>query len=480
MSSPFILRAVATALLTLAAFPLSAQPSEPSRPNIVLIMADDLGWKDTGFMGSRYFETPRLDALADDSLVFTNAYASAANCAPSRACLMSGLQTPVHGVYTVGSSERGDPATRRIVPTTNRPFLDLGFLTLAEALNSAGYETMHLGKWHIGQDPLDQGFDHNVAGFQAGHPPDGYFSPYKNPKLVDGPDGEYLTDRLTSEAIALLRRRDTSKPFFLYLPYYAVHTPIQGKPELVAKYREKGPTDGIDSPEYAAMVENLDTNIGRLLDYLDEESLSRDTLLIFTSDNGGIRAIATQAPLRGGKGSYYEGGIRVPLTVRWPGRIEPGRSDQPVTNLDFYPTFVELLGLQTDLPFDGDSLAEVWLEGASIPKRPLVWHFPIYLQAYRPGLDDGRDPLFRTRPGSAIRLGRWKLHHYFEDDALELYDLEADPGERRNVAETYPLIRDNLYNRLETWRQEHAAPIPLEPNPAYDPATAEKVLQPSP
>ena len=441
--------------------------SQTSRPNIVLIVADDLGWKDVGFMGSTYYETPNIDKLASQGMVFTDAYAAAANCAPSRACLMSGQNTPRHGIYTVGESDRGSGAFRKLVPTKNNEVLSDSVFTLAEALKSSGYYTATIGKWHLGKDPRTQGFDYNFGGNMKGS--NKYFVPYENKDIIDGPEGEYLTDRLTNEALKVLDEHK-SKPFFLYLPYYAVHTPLQAQKQIIEKYKKKAKGKGQDNATYAAMIESLDMNIGRLLRKLDDLRLTDNTIVIFTSDNGGIRSISQQDPLRAGKGSYYEGGIRVPLVVRWPGKIEAGsRSNTPVTNMDFYPTFLDIAGIKKgNRLLDGESILPL-LTGKKIPDRPLFWHFPIYLQAYDPKMDDGRDPFFRTRPGSVIRSGDWKLHEYFEDGTLELYNLREDLGERKNIAAQNPAITKKLHEMMIAWRKKTKAPVPTQANPDYDP-----------
>lgn len=448
---------------------LSCTSNSPTqRPNIVLINVDDLGWKDVGFNGSRYYETPNLDRLAKESIRFTNAYAGAANCAPSRACLISGQQTTRHGIYTVGNSDRGNAKTRRIIPTPNITELADEQTTLAEVLDAEGYTSISIGKWHLGKDPKTQGFAQNVGGTHAGHPKS-YFSPYKNPHLPDGPEGEYLTDRLTDEALRFIDENQEN-PFFLYLPFYTIHTPLQGKEALVEKYKQKPTVDGQGrNPHYAAMVETMDASVGRILERLEEHHLD-NTIVIFTSDNGGISYLSRQHPLRAGKGSYYEGGIRVPLLIRWKSKIkEAWETDTPVTNLDFYPTLLELIG--TEVPegkvLDGASLAGLVLEKQVLPERPLIWHFPIYLQAYRVGGDESRDSLFRTRPGSVIRLGDWKLHQYFEDDGLELYNLAEDLGEQQNLAAERPEKREELLGLLNDWRSRMNAPVPKEPNPDY-------------
>ena len=464
-------------ILLLTWLNISGNHHQP-RPNILFILADDLGWKDTGFMGSAYFETPNLDQLASESMVFTHAYAGAANCAPSRACLMTGQQSPRHGIYTVTPSDRGNAVTRKLIPTKNIDILYDEAVTIPELLKDMGYQTCQAGKWHLGEDSRTQGFDRNIGGWTTGSPRGGYFAPWQNPFLESGPDGEYLTDRITTEALAWLKGRDEEKPFFLYLPYYAVHTPLQAKPELIEKYKKKGPRGEVGNPVYAGMVDNMDTQIGRVLDYLNKQDLKDNTLIIFSSDNGGIRAISPQDPLRAGKGSYYEGGIRVPMTVSWPGHVEPGTStDQQVTFVDWLPTLMSMLGhALPNKPMDGIDFSSVLFGKGKLPERSLFFHFPIYLQAYNPLRDDGRDPLFRTRPGSVIRRGNWKLHEYFEDGALELYNLSSDLGETRNVARSHPKLTRELYEELKSWRKSLNAGVPIDPNPKYDPSAAADFL----
>lgn len=451
--------------------PIFGCTASVNRPNVVHIVADDLGVVDVGFMGDERYHTPNLDRLAKQSMVFTEGYAPAANCAPSRACVMTGQNPTFHGVYTVGSSKRGQASTRKIIPTPNTRYVADEHVLLTEIFKELGYVTTSIGKWHIGEDPTTQGVDINIAGTGHGSPgKGGYFSPYLNPKLSDGPVGEYLTDRIGAEAVRFIENYK-DRPFFLYLPFFSVHTPIQGKPELVAKYADR---DDVN-PEYAAMVESLDQNVGQVLAALDRLGLADETIVVFTSDNGGIRKFSKQDPYRAGKGSYYEGGVRVPFTVRWPGVVKPGtKSDTPVTGLDFYPTYLDILGLKANKPLDGVSLLGLLQGTGTLEKRPLFWHFPIYLQAYDPKTDDGRDPLFRTRPGSTMRYGKWKLHHYFEDMAYELYDLETDIGERNNLAEAKPEKLKELVAMLDAWRTEYNAPIPSTPNPKYDPSTDKK------
>ncbi|MCK0134878.1 sulfatase [Arenibacter sp. S6351L] len=447
-------------------------------PNIVLINVDDLGWKDLGFMGSEYYETPNLDALAKEGMIFYNAYAGAANCAPSRACLLSGLNTPRHGVYTVSPSDRGNSKTRKLIPIKNTDHLNDTIYTLPQMLKSAGYITGSFGKWHVGNDPKEKGIDVNVGGSAKGNPgKGGYFSPYKIDHITNGPDGEYLTDRITKEAISFVEKyRDTT--FFLYLPFYTVHTPIMGKEKLIEKFKAKKGSNGQNRPDYAAMVASMDENVGKLLSSLKANGLEKNTLVIFTSDNGGIRAISEQNPLRAGKGSYYEGGIRVPLLIKWPGKIKPNSSATArVSNMDFYPTLQNIASPDKKAPLlDGIDLEPIF-SGKSQVKRDLFFHFPIYLQEYQ-GLQDGsRDPLFRTRPGSVIISGDWKLHEYFEDGPLELYNLISDPSEENNVAEQNPDKTQELLEKLMEWRKATNALVPSQKNNEYDAAFEQKMIQ---
>ncbi|MCM8543537.1 MAG: sulfatase [Lentisphaeraceae bacterium] len=435
------------------------------RPNVIHINVDDLGVMDVGFMGDTRYSTKNIDTLASQGMIFTNGYAPAANCAPSRACVLSGQIPMRHGVYTVGTSERGNAKTRKIIPTKNKEHVDDSNFVLTEAFKKAGYITCQIGKWHIGKDPKTQGVDINIGGSSWGSPK-GYFSPYKNPHLSDGPKGEYLTDRLTDEAIKFLSE-NKDKKFFLYFPFYTVHTPLQGRKDLVKKYESNKNVNA----NYAAMIECLDANIGRLMKTVDELGLRENTIVVFTSDNGGIRKVSKQDPYRAGKGSYYEGGVRVPFSVRWPNKIKPGaKVDTPVTGLDFYPTYMDILGIKLENKIlDGVSIKPL-LEGTGkLKERPLFWHFPIYLQAYSPGNDGSRDPLFRTRPGSTMRLGKWKLHEYFEDGAYELYDLESDMGETKNLASSMPERVKELAAILSDWRAKNHAPVPKELNPKFDP-----------
>jgi len=450
---------------------LPGRSGTATTPNIVFILADDLGWKDLGFMGSAYYETPHLDKLAGQGVVFTSAYSNGPNCAPTRASLMSGQYSPRHGVYTVGSSERGQAKQRKLIPIANKTTLDADVVTLAEALKGAGYVSASMGKWHLGNDPelgpVGQGFDLNVGGYEAGSPRS-YFSPYRNPTLADGPKGEYLTDRLTEEALKFIEaHRD--QPFFLYLPHYAVHTPLQAQKALMEKYAKKAPDSGQGNPKYAAMIESLDSGVGRIMDKLDELSLTDNTVVVFFSDNGGVKGITSMAPLRGGKGMLYEGGVRVPLVVRWPGVVAAGRECcEPVIGIDFYPTLLDIAGAKRPRRqlLDGLSIAPLLCGEETLASRALFWHFPAYLQGKAEG---ARDEYFRTRPAGAIRLGDWKLIEYFEDGSLELYNLRDDIGETKNLAGELPEKTSELHRKLIQWRESVDAPVPSQLNPRYEP-----------
>ncbi|MGB0766104.1 MAG: sulfatase [Phycisphaeraceae bacterium] len=452
---------------------LSALAGE--RPNIVFIMADDLGVTDLGVTGSDYYLTPNLDRLASEAMVFTAAYANCANCAPTRAALMSGMYAPRTGVYTVGNPARGRAAERALIPSPNRTELDPDFVTIAEVLQGAGYTTAHMGKWHLGSGdtgPLAQGFDLNVGGGRNGLPKS-FFSPYGNVDIPDAPKGEYLTDRLTHEAADFIRRqKDSDEPFFLYLPLYTVHTPIQPEQARVAaaEVREKG--ERHTNPKYAAMVEGMDHYIGRVLGALDEHGLAENTLVVFTSDNGGHGTYTDQHPLRGSKGMFYEGGIRVPLIVKYPGVTKAGsRSDEPVLLFDFFPTLAELgkAKLPTSQPVDGESLVPVLRDpGAPLDREAIYFHFPAYLQGYRGGEGaEAHRPPWRATPCSAVRSGDWKLVEYFEKSEIELFNLKTDPGEQNNVANDHPEKTLELVSKLRAWQQSVDAPIPTEKNPKY-------------
>ncbi|MBN2271754.1 MAG: sulfatase [Sedimentisphaerales bacterium] len=426
------------------------------RPNFVFIFIDDLGWRDLGFMSSRYYETPRIDKLAEQGVVFTSAYSNAPNCAPTRACLMSGQYGPRHGVYTVGTSERGPANMRKLIPTPNTTELDTKVVTIADALKPAGYTSACIGKWHLGDKepyrPQDRGFDVVFERTHAGH---------------FDKQGNYLTDTLTDKALEFIAA-NRDKPFFLYLAHHAVHTPIQAKKELIEKYKKKAGDEIHNNPTYAAMIESVDQGVGRVLDKLDELALAANTVVFFFSDNGGYGNATSMAPLRGSKGMLYEGGIRVPLIIRWPGVAKPRtKCDVPVIGIDFYPTMLEIAGAEKPRShiLDGESILPL-LKGADRLKRKAIfWHFPAYLEPY----NEAQKP-WRTTPAGAVRMGDWKLIEFFEDSRIELYNLKYDISEEKNLAESNAKKAEELHRLLLNWRKRIDAPVPTEKNPKYDPS----------
>jgi len=464
------LAAGAAVAATSAMFPRSLlaaeEPAAGRKPNILLIYIDDLGWKDVAFMGSKYYETPNIDRLASQGVVFMQAYSNGPSCAPSRACLMSGQYGPRHGVYKVGKADVGPKNKQKLIPTPNTETLRPDIVSMAEALKAAGYITAHMGKWHLGNDPElgphSQGFDINLGGTSAGQPKS-YFSPYRNPTFSDGPEGEYLTDRLTDEAARFLEA-NKDKPFFLYLPHFAVHVPLQAKKDMMAKYEKKAPDGEQKNATYAAMIESTDQGVGRLMQKLDDLKIADRTIVIFYSDNGGQLGITEQKPLRAGKGYLYEGGIRVPMIVRWPGITKAGRTCQtPVMGIDLYPTFLEAAGAKApeNQILDGESLVPV-LRGNTekMNRRYMFWHFP----CYQPGRGE-----YRITPSSVIREGDWKLTEHFEDGRLELYNLADDISEKNDLAANEAERVKSMKAALDAWHKAVGAKIPTAKNPKYDP-----------
>lgn len=450
-----------------------AKPQSADRPNILFIYLDDFGWRDTSYMGSDFYQTPNLDKLAAGGMIFTDAYSCASNCAPARACLLSGQYTPRHEVYNVGTRPRGDARHRRLLHVPGTDTLDPELRTWAHQLQDAGYTTAIMGKWHLSHDPRPYGFNVNIGGTHSGGPPQGYYAPHGNtPGLENAPEGEYITDRLSDEAIQFIRE-NKERPWTLYLSHFAVHTPLDARKDLVAKYESKTPGKLHDHVAMATMIQAVDEGVGRILATLDELKLTGNTVVIFFSDNGGYGPATDMHPLKGYKGTYYEGGIRVPLFVTWPGVVAPGsKSSEPVIGVDLYPTLCDIAGAKLprakDQPMDGVSLMPL-LKGdvKTLGDRAIFWHFPAYLDAYSV-FDEQRDPLFRSRPCSIIREGDWKLHQYFEDGALELYNLRDDIGETTNLAQSNPRKTQELSGRLEAWRQRIKAPVPDQPNPEFD------------
>lgn len=456
-------------LLTVVLLCATGAHAQAKQPNILFIFIDDMGWKDTSFMGSDFFETPNLDRLAGQAMVFTNGYSCASNCAPARACLLSGQYTPRHHVYNVGTGPRGQAAHRRLMHIPGVNVLDPGLVTWAQLAQKAGYRTGTIGKWHLSKDPLPYGFDVNVGGTHSGSPPRGYYPPHRVPGLQDAPKGEYLTDRLNDEAIGFIRE-NKERPWFLYLTHFAVHTPLNAKRELVEKYEAKKRGQLHKNVAMATMVQAVDDGVEKIFATLDELGIADNTITIFYSDNGGYVGATDMAPLRGHKGTYYEGGIRVPFFVHWPGVVKAGETDEPMIGVDLYPTFCTLLNTEPpqSQPQDGVDLVP-FLKGEqeTLGDRALFWHFPAYLQAGSGSLEP-RDPLFRSRPCSIIRKGDWKLHEYFEDGGIELYNLTDDIGEQTNLAKQNTEKAQELLRELRQWRKDLHALVPTEPNPKFD------------
>ena len=444
---------------------------EKTPPNIIFILADDLGWRDVGFNGSKFYETPVLDSLANEGIQFTNAYANAPNCAPTRASIMSGQYTFRHEVLTVHQSDKGDRKAQELVPVFGIDTLKQRILSIPEMLKIAGYHTAHFGKWHLGNDPQSgpkaHGFDINVGGWEKGSPKS-YFSPYKNPELKDGPEGEQLTDRLTDEVIKYLDyRKDVHEPFFINFWTYGVHAPLQTKEELVKKYEAKETVDRQTNATYAGMIETLDDNIGRLVKKLEENKQLDNTIILFFSDNGGSWKATYNDPLKGCKGTLYEGGVREPAFVFAPGLFEGKKViEQPIISTDFYPTFMDWAGVdqEPNQVLDGKSLTGL-INGQQWEERPIFWYMPVFLPArgYANNVY-----AFRNIPGAAMRKGNYKLIWYYNETFGELYDLSTDIGEEIDLREAKPKIYKEMMMELNQWHDQNEIVIPNELNPLYD------------
>jgi len=439
---------------------------KPKQPNIVFIMLDDWGWQDAAFMGSNYYKTPNMDALAQTSYRFNQAYSASPNCAPTRAAFMSGQYSQRTGIHTVKSSARGDAKKRRLIPTPNKITLADEVTTLAESMQNAGYHTAFMGKWHLGAGdeggPLVQGFDVNVAGNHTGTPKS-YFSPYKNSTIKNGPKGEYLPDRLSIEASKYIKSDKDDKPFFLFLSHYAVHTPMKAPKETIAKHKGRKGDKHHKNPIYAAMIEHSDNSVGNILKTLKEQGLDDNTWVFLTSDNGGHEGV-TQAPdLRGAKGMLYEGGLRVPLLVKAPKQSKQVVIEEPVSTLDFYPTLVKLANgqLPTTQAVDGDNILPL-MSAEEFDREAIYFHFPAYLQGKK-----SANTLWRATPSSMIRMGDYKLIEYFEYGQLELYNLADDLKETTNLALSQPQVTAKLYKNLVNWRKSTQAPVPTELNEKF-------------
>ncbi len=479
----FLKQATLTGLAA-ALTPLTA-PAQTARPNLLFILADDLGWKDLGCYGSTFYETPNLDRLAATGMRFTDAYAACPVCSPTRASILSGKYPARMATTDWFGAPQPDTAKNHkgtrfkpLLPAPYTPELPLEEISLAEAVKAQGYHTFFAGKWHLGHEafhPEHQGFDVNKGGHHKGSPhPGGYFAPYGNPKLSDGPEGEHLPERLARETNAFIDSHKEDN-FLAYLSFYSVHTPLQGREDLVEKYKKKkaalGDLEPIWGEEgerklrlvqehavYAAMVEAMDAAIGTVLDHLEATGLAENTVVVFMSDNGGLSTSeghpTSNLPLRAGKGWLYEGGIREPMLIRAPGVTAPGSvCSEPVTSTDFYPTLLDLARLP-QLPeqhVDGTSLVPLLKGEAALERDAIYWHYPHY------GNQGGT-------PGAAIREGDWKLIEYFEDKPRELFNLARDMGETKNLIDSHPDIAQRLQDKLDRWQKDVGARFPT-PNP---------------
>ncbi|MBL6843395.1 MAG: sulfatase [Verrucomicrobiae bacterium] len=457
---------------------LHAQSSE--RPNILFIFLDDFGWKDTGYMGSDFYETPHLDRLAREGMIFTQAYSAAANCAPARASLLSGQYTPRHQVFNVGTRPRGKTKHRRLNHIPGTDTLRTDIQTWAHRIQKAGYRTATMVKWHLSDDPIPYGFDVNVGGTHSGGPPRGYYPPHgKVPGLQDVPDDEFVTTTLSRRAVSFIES-SKDQPWFLYLTMFAVHTPIQAKKDLLDKYEAKTPGRLHHNAKMATMIQAVDDGVGRIAAKLEELGLTHQTAIVFFSDNGGYGPATDMAPLKGYKGAYYEGGIREPFFVKWPGVVEAGTINEThIIGVDLYPTFLEMTGAtaKDGQVQDGLNLVPLF-KGGTLSERSLFWHFPAYLQSYGgKGPFEQRDPLFRSRPVGVVRHGDWKLMEFFESGDLELYNLKQDIGESRNLANSHPETLRKLHGIMKEWRQKTGAPIPSDRNPSFDPVAEKQAIE---
>ena len=462
-----VVKGMAVALLMICMVPLMGAGVEPARsPNIVFIMADDLGWTDLGCFGSHYYETPHIDRRARQGVRYTNQH-HCQNCTPTRAALMSGQHGARTGVYTVGGIDRFDWSMRPLRPVENVTALPLDLDTVADQLQKAGYATGIFGKWHIGEKgphhPARRGFDEAIVTMGK------HFNFTTNPDVVV-PQGVYLADFLTDKAVDFIARHK-DHPFFLYLPHFGVHSPYQAKPKLIERFADKPGVGGHANPTYAAMIASVDDSVGRVMQALDAASIADNTVLVFTSDNGGVGGyvreglkkagdITDNAPLRSGKGSLYEGGIRVPLIIRWPGIAPAATScDVPTMHVDVFPTFAELAAAPAPRQMlDGESLVPLVRDpGGTLRRDAIFQHFPGYLGS-------GKN-IWQTTPVSIVQSGDWKLMEFLEDGRLELYHLREDLGEATNLASSRAEKAAEMQARLAAWRDEVRALMPQRQGP---------------
>ena len=459
-----MLQLLLTLTLTLTTSLLAVDSAPKRPPNVIIVLIDDMGMTDLSCYGSKFYESPNIDQLAKDGVRFTQGYSACTVCSPTRAALLTGkYPARLHITDWIPGHER--PKAKMKIPEWQK-FLPFEEITLAEQLKSAGYATASIGKWHltpglkVGDEayyPDKHGFDINIGGYHRGQPPS-YFSPYKIPTLTDGPVGEYLTDREANEAVKFIEA-NKDKPFFLYLPHYAVHQPIAGKPEVVAKFKAKDTTDlKQKNATYAALVSSVDDAMGMIRAALKRLKIDEQTIIIFTSDNGGLIGTTDNSPLRAGKGSAYEGGVRVPLIMFWPGVTKAGTLEPtPAISIDIYPTVLEMTGIKPlQSLIDGNSLASLLKSGAKPDRDTIFWHYP----HYHPG---------GATPYSAIRSGDYRLVHFYEDGHDEMYNVATDVSETKDLAVTEPDRAKALRTRLDAWLESVDAQLPTT-NPAYDPA----------
>ena len=447
-------------------------------PNVLFILVDDWGWSDAGIQGSDFYETPRINQFATESLRFTQAYTASPVCSPTRAAIMTGKH-PARLDMTIWheGARDGGPRNRKLLNAVSNPDLPRKEVTIAELFKQQGYFTAHIGKWHLGNSayyPETQGFDINIGGTYWGAPAK-FFYPYRgvwsksDPELRyvpvgTGKPGDYLPDKLTSHAINIIREQH-QRPFFISLWYYTVHTPIEAKEDMIARFKKKQPGKLHKHSIYAGMLASLDENVGRLLDTLKQLNLDQNTIVILTSDNGGVdfqtsksagAPPTSNAPFRSGKGTLYEGGIRVPLMIRWPDVTKPGKvCDELVLSQDFYPTLAAQIGVPPDKVPQNDGVNLMQLlkgEEKKLKSRKLFWHYPHYYP--------------RMTPASAMRSGNWKLIHYYEDDRVELFDLKNDQSERTDLSAKQPARAIEMKRQLNQWRESVGANSPT-PNPNW-------------
>lgn len=449
-----------------------AVAAENARLNVILILADDLGWTDLGCYGSDLYKSPHIDKLARDGMRFTANYAACTVCSPTRAALLTGkYPARLHITDWIPGLPPSNP--KLLVPDFTK-HLAYEETTLAEKLRDAGYATASIGKWHLGGPefyPEHHGFDLNIAGTDQPQPRPSYFAPYDIDTIEQGPRGEYITDRLGNEAVKFIRDH-ADRPFFLYLPHFAVHTPIQAKKKLIERY-QANVREGMNhtNAAYAAMIHSMDDTIGQIRSTLDDLGIAENTIIIFTSDNGGRIPTSSNVPLRAGKGSCYEGGVRVPQIVYWQGVTPAGSEcDTPVITMDIFPTVLAMLGLNggDDPELDGVSLVPLLQQSGDLAERSLFWHYPHY-QHYQ---------LEGTTPYGAIRRGDFRLIEFYDDNPVELYNLSEDAGERSNLAMSSPELVESLREELHEWLRAVDAQMPTI-NPDYDPTRPEHARQPA-